>query len=74
LQHFHRFIDVFCSCFNFLNLIPLNREWIKDFETKLKNGDDLLNPEGAQFISDEFNEEVILGGFLERIKRVVGEK
>ncbi|MDG1332156.1 MAG: hypothetical protein P8P74_07490 [Crocinitomicaceae bacterium] len=47
---------------------------IEDFENKLKNGDDLLNPEGAQFISDEFNEEVILGGFLERIKRLVGNE
>ncbi|MFK7785033.1 MAG: glycosyltransferase [Crocinitomicaceae bacterium] len=47
---------------------------IANFETKFKNGNTLLNPEGAQFISDEFNEEVILGGFLERIKQVVGNK
>lgn len=47
---------------------------IQNFEDKLKNGDDLLNPEGAQFISDEFNEEVILGGFLNRIKQLVGGK
>jgi len=47
---------------------------IANFETKLKNGDDLLNHEGAKFISEEFNEEVILGGFLDRIKRLVGEE
>lgn len=46
---------------------------IQEFEKELKNGSDLLNPEGAQFIADHFNEKVILGGFLERIHRAIDE-
>lgn len=45
-----------------------------DFETKLKNGDDLINSDGAEFIREEFNENVILGNFLEKIKAAIGEK
>lgn len=44
---------------------------IQEFETALKNGSDLLNPEGAQFIRDQFNVKVILGGFLKRIKQAI---
>ena len=47
---------------------------IQNFEDRLKGGDDLLNTEGAQFINDEFNEDVILGGFLRRIKQTIDKK
>ena len=45
-----------------------------DFEVKLNNGDDLINTQGAEFIREEFNENVILGRFLEKIKAAIGEK
>lgn len=47
---------------------------IELFEKELKEGGDLLNPEGARFIQNEFNEETILGGYLKRIKNAVENK
>lgn len=44
---------------------------IQEFESELKNGSDLLNPDGAKFIHDHFNSKVILGGFLKRIKKAI---
>lgn len=42
-----------------------------DFEERFKSGNDLLNPAGAKFIQDEFNENVILGGFIQKITSAV---
>lgn len=50
------------------------QESIISFDQAWQNGDDLLNIEGSNFIKNEFNEEVILGGFLERIKQAIGRK
>lgn len=68
---------IYNNQFNHCEYCPnesLLEEKLKAFEKKWLNGDDLLNEDGSDFIRDEFNEEVILGGFLQRIKLAIETK